>query len=237
MINPFTLGCTLLLGLLLSGSLAGQPVNSEHHPRQAIAEAARTYLETTLVQDTAGASVKITPLDHRLKLARCEAPLEAFSPPGGIKLGRTTVGVRCQTPSPWSIYISANVSVEAPVVVAVRDLARGQAITDKDLKVKISDTSHLLRGYFETIDEVAGQISKRTIRRGQVVTPSMLVVRKTIKRGDQVTIVAGAGGIQVRMQGKAMKQGNPGDLITVMNTKSKKQVEARVVSKGMVMVD
>ncbi|MEW8498261.1 MAG: flagella basal body P-ring formation protein FlgA [Candidatus Thiodiazotropha taylori] len=49
--------------------------------------------------------------------------------------------------------------------------------------------------------------------------------------------MAGAGGIQVRMQGKAMKQGNPGDLITVMNTKSKKQVEARVVSKGLVMVD
>ncbi|MCG8123385.1 MAG: flagellar basal body P-ring formation chaperone FlgA, partial [Candidatus Thiodiazotropha taylori] len=126
---------------------------------------------------------------------------------------------------------------EAPVVVVVRDLARGQAITGKDLKIKISDTSHLLRGYFETIDEVVGQTSKRTIRRGQVVTPSMLVVRKTIKRGDQVTIVAGAGGIQVRMQGKAMKQGNPGDLITVMNTKSKKQVEARVVSKGLVMVD
>jgi flagella basal body P-ring formation protein FlgA len=65
----------------------------------------------------------------------------------------------------------------------------------------------------------------------------MLVVRKTIKRGDPVTIVAGAGGIQVRMQGKAMKQGNPGDLITVMNSKSKKKVEARVVSKGLVMVD
>ncbi|MCG7927065.1 MAG: flagellar basal body P-ring formation protein FlgA [Candidatus Thiodiazotropha taylori] len=237
MINPFTLGSALLLGVLLSASLSGQPLNSEHHAHQAIADAAKEYLETTLVQDTVGATVKITPLDHRLKLARCEAPLEAFSPPGGVKLGRTTVGIRCQTPSPWSIYISANVSIESPVVVAVRDLARGQAITGKDLKIKISDTSHLLRGYFETIDEVVGQTSKRTIRRGQVVTPSMLVVRKTIKRGDQVTIVAGAGGIQVRMQGKAMKQGNPGDLITVMNTKSKKQVEARVVSKGLVMVD
>jgi flagella basal body P-ring formation protein FlgA len=237
MINLFKPGCALLLGLLMWASASAQPVNDQHQDHQSIAETAKSYLQTTLVQDMAGAKVKITPLDHRLKLARCEAPLEAFSPPGGVKLGRTTAGIRCVAPSPWSIYVSANVSLQAPVVVATRDLARGEAIGSQHLKVKISDTSHLLRGYFESIDDVAGQTSKRTIRRGQVVTPSMLVVRKTVKRGDQVTIVAGAGGIQVRMQGKAMKQGNPGDLITVMNSKSKKKVEARVVSKGLVMVD
>ncbi|MEJ2621447.1 MAG: flagellar basal body P-ring formation chaperone FlgA [Candidatus Thiodiazotropha sp.] len=237
MINLFKQGGALLLGLLISASVTAQPGNDQHQDHQTIVEVAKSYLQTTLVQDTLGASVKITPLDHRLKLARCESPLEAFSPPGGVKLGRTTVGVRCVTPSPWSIYISANVSIQAAVVVATRDLARGEAISSQHLKLKISDTSHLLRGYFESIDEVAGQTSKRTIRRGQVLTPSMLVVRKTVKRGDQVTIVAGAGGIQVRMQGKAMKQGNPGDLITVMNSKSKKKVVARVVSKGLVMVD
>jgi flagella basal body P-ring formation protein FlgA len=237
MINPFKLGATLLLGLLISASASGQSENSQHQDHQSIAEVGKSYLQTTLVQDMAGASVKITPLDHRLKLARCASPLEAFSPPGGVKLGRTTVGVRCESPSPWSIYISANVAIQAPVVVATRDLARGEAISSQHLKIKISDTSHLLRGYFETIDQVTGQTSKRTIRRGQVITPSMLVVRKTIKRGDPVTIVAGAAGIQVRMQGKAMKQGNPGDLITVVNSKSKKKVKARVVSKGLVMVD
>ncbi|MES9850706.1 MAG: flagellar basal body P-ring formation chaperone FlgA [Candidatus Thiodiazotropha sp. L084R] len=237
MTKPKALGCAILLGLFLAGSVSAQPGETQHQPHQSIADAAKHYLESTLTQDTTGANIKISPLDHRLKLKRCETPLEAFSPPGGVKLGRTSVGVRCASPAPWSLYISANVGIEAPVVVAIRDLPRGQAIDSKDLKIKVSDTSHLLRGYFDTVDQVVGQTLKRTLRRGQVVTPSMLVVRKAIKRGDQVTILAGSGGIQVRMQGKAIKQGNPGDLITVMNSKSKKKIEARVVSKGLVMVD
>ncbi|MES9940549.1 MAG: flagellar basal body P-ring formation chaperone FlgA [Candidatus Thiodiazotropha sp. 6PLUC2] len=237
MINPKALGLRILLGLLLAGSASAQPTDNEHQSHQSIADAARDYLQSTLTQDVAGATIKISSLDHRLKLKQCETPLEAFSPPGGVKLGRTSVGVRCASPAPWSLYISANVGIQAPVVFAVRDLPRGEAIDSKDLKIKISDTSHLLRGYFESVDEVVGQTLKRTLRRGQVVTPSMLVVRKTIKRGDQVTILAGSGGIQVRMQGKAIKQGNPGDLITVVNSKSKKKIEARVVSKGLVMVD
>lgn len=237
MSRPNALGPMMLLGVLLSGPVSAQAEGNEHQPHQSIIEAAKRYLEATLTQDAPQANITLTPLDHRLKLSRCEIPLQAFSPPGGVKLGRTSVGVRCQAPAPWSIYLSAHVGIEAPVVVAIRDLPRGQAIGAEDLKIKIEDTSHLLRGYFETIDEVAGETLKRTLRRNQVVTPSMLVVRKAVKRGDQVTILAGAGSIQVRMQGKAMKQGNPGELITVMNTKSKRKIEARVVAEGLVMVD
>jgi flagella basal body P-ring formation protein FlgA len=75
------------------------------------------------------------------------------------------------------------------------------------------------------------------LRRGKVITPSSLVAHKTIKRGEQVTILAGTGGIEVRMRGKAMKNGNPGDLIPVINIKSKKKLQARVVSAGLVKVN
>jgi flagella basal body P-ring formation protein FlgA len=237
MTNQQWLGYIILLGLLLTNPVLAQSSSKPHQSHQSIIDATKAYLQTTLTQDTPRAKINVTPLDHRLKLTQCDMPLEAFSPPGGVKLGRTSVGVRCHSPAPWSLYISANVAIEAPVVIAIRDLPRGQAIDAKDLKTKVSDTSHLLRGYFESIDEVVGQTLKRTLRRGQVVTPSMLVVRKTIKRGDPVTIIAGSETIQVRMQGKAMKQGNPGELITVMNTQSKRKIEARVVSKGVVMID
>jgi flagella basal body P-ring formation protein FlgA len=39
------------------------------------------------------------------------------------------------------------------------------------------------------------------------------------------------------MQGKAMKNGNPGDLIPVVNVKSKKKLQARVISAGLVEVN
>jgi flagella basal body P-ring formation protein FlgA len=229
------IGQALLLGLMCATSYqALGESNLQSHP--SIIAAATDYLATNLIHHDQRAQIKITPLDHRLKLTQCETPLESFSPPGGVKLGRTAVGIRCQYPAPWTLYVSADVGIEAPVVVALRDLTRGAALNESDLKLQTTNTRHLLRGYFESIEEVAGQTLKRTLRRGQVITPTMLVVRKTIKRGEQVTILASAGTIQVRMQGKAMKQGNPGDLIPVINSHSKKKIQARVVSKGLVRV-
>ncbi|MCU7893430.1 MAG: flagellar basal body P-ring formation protein FlgA [Candidatus Thiodiazotropha sp. (ex Ustalcina ferruginea)] len=228
---------TLLAILFFAIPALCHAANDAHQSHQSIVDAAEQYLMQTVTQHASNAIIKITPLDHRLRLTHCDTPLETFSPPGGSKAGRTSVGVRCQSPAPWTLYVSANVGLESPVVVATRDLARGQAIAKDDLKLQISDTTHLLRGHFESIDEVLGQTLKRTLRRGQVITPSMLVVRKTVKRGEQVTILAATGAIEVRMRGKAMKNGNPGDVIPVVNLKSKKKLQARVVSDGLVMVD
>ncbi|MCU7936373.1 MAG: flagellar basal body P-ring formation protein FlgA [Candidatus Thiodiazotropha sp. (ex Dulcina madagascariensis)] len=231
-----------ILNSLLAVSLLGavnlcQASGETDQPHQAIVDAVEAYLQQQVAHNAHNAVIKVTPLDHRLKLSRCDMPLETFSPPGGVKPGRTSVGVRCQSPAPWALYVSANVGLEAPVVVATRDLARGQAIAEGDLKLQTSNTTHLLRGHFESIGDVVGRTLKRTLRRGQVLTPSVLVVRKTVKRGEQVTILAEAGVIEVRMRGKALKHGNPGELIPVINLKSKKKLQARVVSEGLVMVD
>jgi flagella basal body P-ring formation protein FlgA len=224
----------MLLCIAAAGSHAESDQHQSHH---AIVEAVKEYLLLKVAQNNRHAKIVITPLDHRLKLRQCESPLQTFSPPGGSKMGRTSVGVRCTGPAPWSLYVSAKVGLELPVVVATRDLARGQALTKADLTLETSDTTHLLRGYFESIDEIVGRTLKRTLRRGKVITPSTLVVQKTVARGEPVTILAAAGSIEVRMQGKAMKNGNPGDLIPVVNVKSKKKLQARIVSQGLVRVD
>jgi flagellar basal body P-ring formation protein FlgA len=203
---------------------------------QSIISVVEAYLSDTFAQDGDKLLIEVTPLDHRLRLTRCETPLTAFEPPGGVSIGRTTVGVSCQRPKPWSLYVSANVGVELPVVIAKRDIPRGAPIGNDDLALEVMDTAHLLRGHYTAIAEVTGQTLKRTLRRGQVVTPSMLKVRKTVRRGDQITILAGSGPIAVRGQGKALRDGNPGDLIPVVNLSSKKELKARVVSPGLVSV-
>lgn len=228
---------TLLAMLLFTATAISHGANGIHQSHDSIADAVREYLLQNVVKQESHAKIVITSLDHRLKLSQCDSPLQTFSPPGGSKMGRTSVGVRCESPTPWSLYVSAKVGLELPVVIATRDLARGQAITKADVKLEISDTTHLLRGYYESVDEIVGRTLKRTLRRDKVVTPSLLVVQKTVARGEQVTILAAAGSIEVRMQGKAMKNGNPGDLIPVVNVKSKRKLQARVISEGLVRVD
>ena len=229
---------SILTGLLLL-CLGGitQASTDGYQPHDAILAAVASHLQEEFAQDGDKLTIDVSPLDHRLQLPLCETSLSTFAPPGGISLGRTTVGVSCQSPKPWTLYVSANVGRELPVVVALRDIARGDPISEEDLGLEVMDTSHLLRGHFSEIQEVSGQTSKRTLRRGQAITPSMLVVQKTIHRGDQITIHSAIGSIEVRSRGKALRDGNSGDLIPVINNSSKKKFEARVVSSGLVSVD
>ena len=112
-----------------------------------------------------------------------------------------------------------------------------QPIGPDDLKLEVMDTTHLLRGHFTDIDELLGSRLKRTLRRGRVVTPSMLVEQKSVRRGEQITILSALGTIEVRSRGKALRDGSPGDLIPVQNLSSKKRLQARVVSPGLVSVE
>ncbi len=225
----------LLLTSLFIGS--GQTEPYIHESLASIMAAAKVHLQKSAAQLTGNADIEILPLDHRLRLTRCEETLETFSPSGANASGKTTVGVRCNAPNPWTLYVSANIAINRPVVVAMKDLSRGSVIGAEDVALTVLDTSKLLRGHFNAPTEVIGRTLKRSVRRDHVITPSGLVVEKTIQRGQSITILAGNGNIQVRMKGKALRNGNPGDLIPVQNLTSKKKLEARVVSAGIVRID
>lgn len=226
----------LIAPLLLMAGLA-QASKAPAQSHESIVRAAQSHLQQAFTQHGDQLQISISPLDHRLRLNPCDTPLQAFDPPGGISLGRTTVGIRCPQPKPWTLYVSANVGLEMPVIVATQDLARGAPIEPEDLELQVMDTTHLLRGHFTEIDKLVGNSLKRTLRRGQVITPGMLVVQKTMRRGEQITILSAIGSIEVRSRGKALQDGNPGDLIPVENLSSKRRLEARVVSSGLVSID
>jgi flagellar basal body P-ring formation protein FlgA len=226
----------LLLSLLLV-SIGVQAADEPMQSHQSIMQTVQNHLQQIFADHGDQLQISVSPLDHRLRLHPCGSPLEAFDPPGGVSLGRTTVGVRCSQPKPWTLYVSANVGLEMAVVVATRDVARKTPLQRADLELKVMDTTHLLRGHFNDIDELIGNTVKRTLRRGQAITPSMLVAQKTVQRGEQITILSALGTIEVRSRGKALRDGNPGDLIPVENLTSRKRLEARVVSAGLVAID
>ena len=59
-----------------------------------------------------------------------------------------------------------------------------------------------------------------------------LVVRK----GDAVTMVFRAPGIELTSRGKAMTDGGVGDTVAVVNVQSLKQIDAVVIGAGAVTV-
>ncbi len=182
-------------------------------------------------------TVTVGRLDSRLKLAACTEELVAFTPPGRKRTGRTTVGVRCDGTRPWSLYVPVTVSVMGDVVVATRDLLRGQMVSPSDVRLEQRDLTLLHTGYLSTLDLAVGKRVKRTIRQGRIVKPVQIATPALIKKGAEVTIKASSERIQITTKGKALSSGGIGERIRVRNLRSNKVVEATVVNAGTVQVD
>ena len=201
-----------------------------------IRDVAHQYMLTQAQKQDHTPIIEVGHLDSRLRLKACSKSLETFSPPGGRKQGRTTVGVRCSGDNPWSLYVPVKVSIMLPVVIAARELPRGKILTTDDIILEKRDIATIHRGYLEKIDYAIGKVLKRSLRRGQILTASHATAPQAIKKGSRVTIVANSGAIAIRMKGKALSSGARGERIQVQNLSSKRELDATVISPGIVEV-
>ncbi|MES9855290.1 MAG: flagellar basal body P-ring formation chaperone FlgA [Sedimenticola sp.] len=228
---------TSLGWLILLWSVVYTPLyagNTQHHAT--IRQAAESYIYDQLSDSDGNLTATAGELDRRLKLSTCEQPLEVFFSSNRQGSARKTVGVRCTDDSGWTIYLPVTISLVKEVVVAARELSKKSTLTPADLRMELRDVAKLSKGYFKEIRRALNKQLRRTLHAADVVTPSMLTTSKTIKRGNRVTILAQAGGIEVRVSGKALSDGATGDQIRVLNNSSKRKLEATVVGAGLVRV-
>ena len=116
-------------------------------------------------------------------------------------------------------------------------LFRSTVIQNESLEFVSRRYSQLNYGYYGSAKLLANMEAKRNIRAGQVLTPNVLRAQKMVLRGEHITIVAQNGGLNLRVKGKALMDGQMGQTIKVKNLNSKKLIYARVISAGMVKVN
>lgn len=180
--------------------------------------------------------VEVGSLDSRLRLAKCDVPLEAYDSPNGLNGGRGVVGVRCDGSRPWKLYVPVQLALLEPVVVSRRALVRGQTLGADDLAIDEVDTTTLHKAYFTRIEDVVGLRSKRSVAAGATLHAGLLDREQLVRRGSQVEIVAASGGLQVSMRGKALADGGRGDRIRVENLKSGRVITGTVTGHGVIQV-
>lgn len=229
-------GPCLLWCLMAAVPVAIAATDGQFQSHDSIRQAARDHV---LRLRDAKEQVEITAdaLDPRLKLANCSQALESFMSPGSNTLGRTTVGVRCSGNNPWSLFIPVNVKVFKTVVVTRRALARGHQIEKDDIRQVKRDISTMHHPYTTDSRIVVGKVSKRQLAGDAVIDPTLLEAPILVRRGQNVTLLANASGIQVRMQGKSLANGAAGERVKVRNTVSRRIVEGEVTKNGEIQVD
>lgn len=193
-----------------------------------------TFIARQAAEQPGQVTATVGAIDNRLRLPKC-ASAESFLLPGTRLWGNITVGVRCQHPSPWTVYVPVTVKVMAPTVVAARPLHQGQTLTHADVSVQLSDVTQLAAGIINDIEQVVGKTLTTSMAPGQAVRAESLRAPQLVKSGQTVKVIAQGGTFQVSAEGKALGNATLGQVVSV-RTASGKVVSGVVKADGSVEV-
>jgi flagellar basal body P-ring formation protein FlgA len=203
---------------------------------ESIQAAAEKYVDARL---PAGAKhfVSAARLDPRLRLDACGAPLETFSQNNAATGARMTVGVRCSSVTPWTLYVPVAIEVEVPVLVLRRALARRARVGLSDVEPQVRRLPGSAASFISDMNALQGHRLKRALPVGTALTVEMLTPDLLVRRGQQVTLIAANGPVEIRARGQALTDGGADDRVRVQNVTSLKVVEGVVESESVVRVD
>jgi flagella basal body P-ring formation protein FlgA len=204
----------LLAGALTTASpVAAQ--NTPDSPQKQNLQVLQQVAEQFLASQTSGlpgsVTITIDPADPRLTLASCLEP-QAFMPNGGRLWGRTTVGVKCVAPSPWTIYLRANVQVISDYLVAAVPLAQGQTISASDITRIRGDMSSLPSGVITEEAQVVGRVANMSLRAGTPLRMDAIRNQRVVQQGQSVRVVSIGPGFQISTEARAMTNANEGQM-------------------------
>ena len=207
---------------------------------ESLRNGARLHLIDHLKQASGSANqdieVKMLPLDPRLRLSRCDAPIDFQVTSAAASFSSATVKISCNGYVHWSLYAPAQIAVFGETAVASRSLERGSLIQPGDFHFVRQNLTLIGANFVDPTAVILGQELKRSMRAGEPLRLSYLELPKIVQRGDRVTLEAQALGLNVAAPGLAMANGKVGERIQVKNAQSNRIVDALVIAPGRVRV-
>jgi len=173
----------------------------------------------------------VGPIEPQLQLEKCREPVKPLLASPLHMKDRVTIELRCQDSKSWHIYVPVRIVGTSPVVVVAHAIVMGTM-----LKAAEHDISDLPLGFLDDPAIAVGLTASRPIPGGAYLTNQQLVAAKVVQRGQSVTLVADAGGISVRMAGRAMSDGLMNQRVKVENLSSGKIVEGIARSEQTVEI-
>ncbi len=124
----------------------------------------------------------------------------------------------------------------ADIPVLARRIEPGEVIKQRDIEWISTRADRLNRNTVRSPERLLGKSPRRPIRAGQQIKSADLRDPVLVEKNSMVTIRLESPRMVLTAQGRALDQGAAGDVIRVMNTKSKTIVDAAVTASGAVQV-
>jgi len=134
--------------------------------------------------------------------------------------------------------ISAMVEVHAvgEYATANHSISRGQVLKADDVSPAKSELKNVPLRKMPTAEALVGAKTLRPLEVGVPVQASFVQLKRVVEPGDKVTVVAGAGAIEVTATLVAADGGDPGDVIRLVNPDTRRYIRGRIVRAGIVEV-
>ena len=179
--------------------------------------------------------LQVGPIQPRLQLPHCEDVRTGVAP--GLRTqGRVLIELRCEGRAAWHLFVPVRLVGTSAVAVAAHAIVPGTVLTVKDVSVEQRDLTGLPQGFLDDPALAVGLTASRGISGGAILTNQQLLGAKAVQRGQTVTLIADAGGMSVRMSGRALSDGFINQRIRVENLSSGKIVEGIARSEQVVEI-
>jgi len=157
----------------------------------------------------------------------------------GVELVGTTVlhlRVSGSDGSVRRLRVSTVIERETQVVLATRNLSRGDMVAEADVAEVYRPLRSLPRDVVHRLDAAVGKQLVRPVPAGELVRAGRLTQVPVVSRGAQVVLVAAQGGLRITTPGIVKEDGGAGEIVRVVNSASGKVVNGRVVDAETVEV-
>jgi len=158
--------------------------------------------------------VSVGDADARLRLAPCEHP-EPFLRSGARLWGRSFVGLRCPSGTPWSISVPVQVRIYGIGLVAARSLPAGQPIAPTDVRAEQIEWTREPQGVARELPQLQQRVPARTIEAGRPIGLALLREVPAVAQGDPVKLVGRGEGFSITTDGIALAAATVGQPVRV----------------------
>lgn len=194
------------------------------------------YVNQTVNPDNSdNIEIKPIPLDRRIRIKSCHAPLSFELAKRGSYSRHFPVKVSCDSESEqWKLFVQVRVTEFIEAIVTTKSIGRGELITSEHLTISRVEKRNINVGNVITTDTIIGGRAIRNIHRGfQIRANDVCLVCK----GDNVSIVAQSSNMMIKTSGTAIESGSFGESIKVKNNNSDRIVKGTIGELRQVYVN
>jgi len=150
---------------------------------------------------------------------------------------RLTALIKVKDITENTVRLSGWVDVFDNVVCSKRNMKRGEILTKDDIYLARKNISRMPENIFTNASRTIGLRLKNNIRAETCLKAWMLEKNPAVEKGDIVTIIAESGFIRVETPGLVLDDGYVGDIVSVRNSMSERNVYAKIINDSTVMVN